>query len=214
MTRNKSSKEADVVAAGQLSIWDSEIIKKPNVVKKIIIEILPEENEKFINPFELTDMQHEFLKNKAVMENDNLSRIIKYCSGWLGIEFKYDNEYHTLYINKVGNEEFESNKKSAVLPMDVILYYKEEFKINEIQDDNLKGILEDGKSKIKRVIHRKGDENILIELEDKVVSLKPNGWKLDFNIYQVECKDYEVLNFKLKETDIKEIQLNIKGGYS
>jgi hypothetical protein len=137
-------------------------------------------------------MQQDYLMYNNIMKNDNLSRLIKFSGGGLGIELKKDVEYRTIYVNKDGKE-FEFYKISPVLPMDKILYYREEFQINEQQKNNLKDILEDVNYNVKRVIHRKGDTNIIIELQDKIISLIPNGWKLEFIINHIKCEEDEIL---------------------
>ncbi|MBU3173352.1 hypothetical protein [Clostridium estertheticum] len=210
MIFNKTQKESMIKIDGQMSIWDVEIIKKtepistiPKKVKQaeilfteILTTIKPIGNEKSVNPLKLTDMQQEFLQKKNIMKNDNLSRVILYCGGGVGIEIKEASEFKTIYVSKEGKAVFEYYSKSKVLPMDKILYYTEVFLPNELQAKNLKSILNDVNSKVKKVIHRKGDENILIELDNNLISLIPNGWKLEFNLYPIDCKESEILIIK------------------
>jgi len=193
MPLNKSQKETCIELEGQLSIWDINITKKTDPSTIILTKIMPTKNEKLINDFGITDMQQDYLMYNNIMKNDNLSRLIKFSGGGLGIELKKDVEYRTIYVNKDGKERFEFYKILPVLPMDKILYYIEEFQINEQQKNNLKDILEDVNYNVKRVIHRKGDTNIIIELQDKIISLIPNGWKLEFIINHIKCEEDEIL---------------------
>jgi hypothetical protein len=219
MAKNKEKKQERVELEGQLTIWDIEITEKPTPLIEIellstefLSEIAVVENEKYINPLELTDMQQEFLKKNDVMKNENLSRLIIYCGGGLGIETKENNEFLTIYVSKYGKEEFKLGK-SSVLPMDKILYYKEEFKANELQENNLKVILADMKTKVKCVIHRKGDENIIVELEDKVISIIPRGWVLEFRECNAIYEADEIIeDMAINILDIKTLQKNVKVG--
>lgn len=168
---------------GQLDIWQSiELMKKErdflNVKGKSKIE-------KIDTPKELTSKQQKFIDSNNIMQNENLSRIIKYCSGAIGIEVFENAEYKTLYINAEGKKEFEMCK-SRVLPMDQIIFYKDIFKASLDQEERLKNI-----ANIEKVIRRKGDENILAIAGDKVFSITPK-WTLEFKNIKVVYEDDEV----------------------
>ncbi|WP_082141608.1 hypothetical protein [Clostridium carboxidivorans] len=208
---------------GQLSIFDIQITEKPKsftkkaemaiengvlvtenpvLATKIITKVACKENEKIINPLVPTEEQQQFLKKNKVKENENLSRVIKYCGGGLGIEVVYENSYRTIYINKDGREEFTIPNKSPVLPMDKIMYYKSEFNANTIQKENLQKVLGKFKNSIKRVIKRKGDSNILIELSDNVIDILENGWIIDFtSINRVDCNQEDVMKILVDEKE-------------
>lgn len=177
---------------GQIAFWDLNLEEdkssqmQKSLMKKCV-QTMPVQFEK-----ESTKQQEYINKNK-IYGNKNLSRLIGYVWGWIGIEFKYENAYRTIYINKDGKEEFSIQKKSSVLPMDKVLYCENpNIEINYIQKELIDSIM--AKEHVKRLIHRKGDENILIELSDRVISVLPNGWALDFyNISAVECSEDEIL---------------------
>lgn len=191
----------------QLSIWDIEIPKKPSSITKIaekVTEIKVLDTKK---SYLYTEQQDKIIKNYK--EHLEVNRIIQYCGGGLGVEFKQDDSLKTIYVNKDGKEEFTKDKKLPVLPMDKIFFYKEELKANEIQEQRLKEI----KDNIIRTIKRKGDENIILELMDKVISINPLGWVLEFNNCKAIYEDDEVINkASEKPKDKKAIGEGVKIG--
>ncbi len=144
-------------------------------------------NENSLKLLEITEGQQNFINKNKVMENENLSRVIKYCGGGLGIELFQDDEYTTLYINSEGIKEF-NMKKSKVLPMDQVIYYKGIFKANELQEQKLEEI----RDKALKIIRRKGDENIILETKDNVISINSKGWILEFKNVQAVYSEDEV----------------------
>jgi hypothetical protein len=230
MARNKIQRETSMEIEGQLTLWDIEITKKPApftiteeevtktddlFTKKAVLDtkILNRDNviriDKDINQGKLSIEQQQFLDKNNIMQNENLSRIIRYCGGGLGIELKEGQEYKTIYINQLGKEEFTYNKKSSVIPMDRILFYKESLTTNEIQEDKLKEIKKT--LEIKKIIRRKGDENILIVTAGKVISIIPKGWVLEFYGVQAIHDEDEVEREDFSQ-DIEEIRAKIKVG--
>lgn len=221
------------IIKGQLSIWDVEITNKPTSFTKtaekvtenavsfsentVLFTKIPSKDEntkieKPLKPLELTEKQQQFLDKNKVMENENLTRIIKYCGGGLGVELGYENSVDTIYINTNGDKEFTSPKKMPVLPMDRIMYYKSALiEFNNTQEQKLKELLSnipEGK-----VIRRKGDENIIIEAEDKIISIIPKGWALEFNGSKAVYSDDEVEKKEDAATiDLKELQQSVKVG--
>ncbi|ABK61935.1 hypothetical protein [Clostridium novyi] len=194
------------IAEGQISIFDIQVTK---AAKKI--------TEKPKNVMETHEKVTESIDLSTVLEKykymDNLSRIIKYCGGSYGIELIAPGGFKTIYVNKQGIEEFKFDKRINVLPMDQVLYYKHELKINELQEDRLKTIKE--KYRDLREIRRKGDENIIVELEDKVISINPLGWILEFNNVRAIYSQNEVIQEQNKESeaiDIKQMQKSVKVG--
>lgn len=193
---------------GQISLWDIEEIEnrdldtkksvsltkivgsfteKAEKITKLSPEVTNIKNDNSLKLLEITEEQQNFLKKNEVMKNENLSRIIKYCGGGLGIELFQDDEYTTLYINNEGIKEF-NMKKSKVLPMDQVIYYKGIFKANELQEQKLEEI----RDKALKIIRRKGDENIILETKDKVLSINSKGWILEFNNVQAVYSEDEV----------------------
>ncbi|EDS77306.1 conserved hypothetical protein [Clostridium botulinum C str. Eklund] len=205
------------VHEGQISIFDIQVTKAAKKTtekpREIINKVTPVKIEKNVNPLELTELQQKFLNEHSVMKNENLSRLIKYCSGGFGIELIAPGGFKTIYVNKQGIEEFKFDKRINVLPMDQVLYYKHELKINDLQENGLKTIKE--KYRDLREIRRKGDENIIVELEDKVISINPLGWILEFDNVQAIYSPNEVIqehNKELKIFDIKQMQKSVKVG--
>jgi hypothetical protein len=55
---------------------------------------------------------------------------------------------------------------------------------------------------IQRVIHRKGDENLLIEASGKIISILVNGWQIEFeSIDHIDCEEDEVYLIPTKITE-------------
>ncbi len=213
-------KNKELIPKGQLSIFDIEITEKLEkvtkveekitekavCVTKIINKITPEEIEKTAKSLKLTEEQQKFLDKNKIMENENLSRIILYSKGSIMVEIKELDIFTAHYINSEGKEGFAYKNKATVLPWDKIIYYSPEFKsisLTEVQENKLQRLLDERKD-IKRVIHRKGDENILVELTDGIISITPIGWKLPFeSINHIECSEDEV--YLIPEEVVEEI---------
>lgn len=177
----------------QLTIWDIEITKKPSSVTKIEENITEIKGLNTKKDSSVTEQQSNVMeKYKAHL---NLNRIIHYCGGGVGIELKQEDGFRTIYVNREGKEEFTKDKKLAVLPMDKILLYKEELKTNEIQEQRLTEL----KDNIIKVVRRKGDENVIVEIKDKVISINSKGWILEFNNCKTIYEEKEILNTATEE---------------
>lgn len=166
---------------GQVSIFEIiEPIKKIKVKKES-----PKVNNK-------VDQQEKIF---ATYKNaESTSRITKGVDGVLRVEIKNGEGYKTLYFNKDGLMEFEYLKKLSVFPKDRILFYKGKFDINTIQQQRLQEVKEKYKGKINRIIRRHGDENIFVELKDKLLDIIANGWVLEFQeTLNIDCAENEVL---------------------
>lgn len=185
---------------GQLTLWDIQSTKKPTLVTKT--EVL---DTKKVSSF--TENQEKVIKQYR--EKPGLNRIIQYCGGGIGIELLLGSEYKTIYVNSKGEEEFEYNKKSSVLPMDKIILYKELLNTNNIQEEKLKKLKET--LKIEAIIRRKGDENILVVVEGKVISIIPKGWVLEFHGVQTLYDEAEVEREDSVE-NIEKVREKIKVG--
>jgi len=206
----------------QLTLWDIEVTQKTRLITETEEEvtenkdlltispkkITPIENEKTEKPLKLTDSHQKFLDKNKIYENVNLSRVIIYCSGGLGIELQEKTEFKTIYVNAEGNEEFTKNKKLPVLPMDKIIYYKNEVRANEIQEKKLLNLKQ--KFKDSKEIRRRGDENILVELSDKIISINSIGWVLEFQGVKAIYSENEVVQAEI--IDIKDILSKVKVG--
>jgi hypothetical protein len=186
---------------GQLTLWDIEITEKPkNITENVVLvtenPILDTNNEekspKISNSFtkqNIPDKQQQAMDKYK--ESPNLSRIIEYCGGGVGIELLHGDGYKTIYVNAEGKEEFTSIKKIPVLPMDEIVYYKDpKVRFSNIQEEKLKELQQSTPGA--KVIKRKADENILVELQDKVISINPQGWVLEFKGCKAVYKEDEV----------------------
>lgn len=191
---------------GQLSLWDIEITEKPASVTKTKDKITKSEvlDTKKINSF--TDSQEKVIEQYK--ENPGLHRIIQYCGGGVGIELLDRDLYKTIYVNKEGKEEFSFNKKIPVLPMDRIIYCKEDLKPNSLQEERLKGLRV--KYPMAKIIKRRGHQDIILELQDKVISITPE-WVLEYQNVRAIYEEDEVIQEDAVE-DLESIQGRVKPG--
>lgn len=202
-----------VLAPEQLSIWDinvTETSKKVTentvYITEFINKVTHSKNEKIMNSLKPTEEQQKFLDQNKIMENENLSRIIKYSCGGIGIEVTTEEGFKTIYLNREGENEFTKDRILAVLPMDKILYCKEDLQPNSLQEEKLKEI----KTKYNgaKIIKRKGDLNILVEVPGKVISINPIGWVLEFCGIKVPYEESEVVKDNIAE-DLQHIQQRV-----
>lgn len=187
---------------GQLTLWDvmgTTKNEKPSAVESKVLTA-----DKASSPIQGIIEKYRM--------NPGLNRIIKYCGGGMGIELQEGAGYKTIYVNKNGAEEFEYGKKSAVLPMDEIVYYKRSESTNDIQEDKLQKLK--GTTRVKEVVRRKGDENILVVTDGKVISINREGWVLEFNGVQAVFEVDEVVKDLPEEESesMEDIQKAVKEG--
>lgn len=98
------------------------------------------------------------------------NRIIKQVCGALLVEL----ENKTLYFNKEGVNELELKKEMELLPGDEILIVNQDKEINEVQLKKLNDM------NVNEYIKRKGDANIIIPMENKIIVINPKGWVLEY----------------------------------
>lgn len=186
---------------GQLSLWDMEITESN---KKVT-----ENPESFTKTVEQVT---KILDSSTVLEKykskEDLSRIIQYYGGGYGIEILDQDAYKTIYLNKEGKEEFSFNKKIPVLPMDKILYYKQDLQPNSFQAERLQGLRT--KYPMAKIIKRRGHEDIILELQDKVISITPE-WVLEYQNVKAIYSEDEVIQEDAAE-DLETIQRRVKPG--
>lgn len=184
---------------GQVSIFDIQIIEKTKKVTEVEVSFTEsrdfaiENKQSFTNAaVEVTEKQQKVIdKFKA---SQVVSRVILYAKGSIGIETKESEGFKTHYINREGKEECSINAKSPVLPWDKIIYYMQgKVPFTKEQVDKLQTLLSKHRYDVKRVLHRKGDENLLIETSGKIISLLPNGWQIEFeSIEHIDCEETEI----------------------
>lgn len=158
-----------VQAEGQLSLWDIEIPKKEVSFTKI--------DEK------ATKMDHSFTKvtpGGTVEEDilnkyrDTADKIIKTCSGRYIVHINNGSIHHT----GKGDIDFKTETLTPILPIDKILYSKNDELINEIQKKVLLRLKNE--NNVKQVIKRHGDKNYIVITDDETLAINPKGWILNF----------------------------------
>lgn len=195
---------------GQITIWDIEITEKVN--KKTEKPFIDTEKSKEVTEDKnkhTTQQQIVIEKYKSLSE---LNRVISYSGGGVGIELVYGSSYRTIYVNSQGKEEFTSERKLPVLPMDKIIYYQNPIgTFNDTQEDKLKELMV--KYPEAKVIRRKADDRIHVGLVDKVISINPIGWILEYQGCKAVYEDDEVdIQKPILETNAEEAQSEIKLG--
>lgn len=196
-----TEKPKKVTQKAEMAIENSVLVtEKPVLATKIITKVTPEGNEKTEKPLELTEKQKDFLNKNKVMENGNLSRIIIHAKGSITVEIKESDTFTSQYINPEGKEEFSYSNRSTVLPWDKIFYSAiKEVPLTEIQETKVQKLINEHKD-IRRIVKRKGDENIILELEEGILSINSIGWELPFeSVDHVECSEDEVYLIPDKE---------------
>lgn len=188
---------------GQVTLWNMEVVEKPTT-PKIEQNIMQPKKE----PVEVKNYSSNIEKAIAkYKELENVNRIIKYCSGGLGVEIKEEDSYKTIWVNREGKEEAVFQGKTSVLPMDRIIYYTEELKANELQEERLRE-LKVSKSDLEE-IRRKGDENIIAIANNRIYSINSKGWILEYeNIKAIYTED-EVIK-EHEEESLENMQESIK----
>lgn len=181
------------VIEGQVSIFDLPVMTPKEEVKKII-EIDENTDDEIINKY----------KSIAI-------RIIKCFGGRYSIET--EKERIMLYRN--GKEDYRTNELRALLPMDKILFAREDFKVNDKQEQLLE---EFNKTRnIDKVIKRFGDSSYIVITKDSNCGINTHvinnkGWIVDYKNKPI-YKDEEVI-FKNDNEELKhdngEIQNDIK----
>lgn len=221
MKKRKKEDAPIVILDGQLSIWDVKIPEKPRT-KEVVIENKTLDIKCLdlnINSNSLVSKEQEVLIDNFKFKG-NVSRVIAYKDGNIGIETKEESEFKTYYINKSGKEEFNFTRRSPVLPWHKIIYFsceQEKIRFTKAQTDKLQRLLCKRQKDIKRVIHRRGDENILVEFESMIIDILPNGWELDFEtINYIECEEDEIYMVPNKHMELskntEDIERKVKIG--
>lgn len=188
----QSKSNSTTALDGQISLFELPLNKGKKESNSLVVA--PDKSSNITFSEDVSLKQQKIID---ALEKDNcISRIILYKKGAIGIEIKKNTGYITHYINAKGIDEFILNKKSSVLPWDKILYYNPEIDYinpSEKQLKELNVLLRTDKNRIKRIIKRKGDENILVEMVNQIISINPIGWVLPFNnITKIDCKDSEI----------------------
>jgi hypothetical protein len=195
---------------GQITFWDIEMTEKHKKVTEKPVSFIKTEQK-------VTEIGNSYTEKQGKVIDkykgfNNLERIIHYCGGGIGIELFNEEGYKTIYINKQGKEEFTSGKKLPVLLMDRIIYYKFfQSVINNMQEEKLKEVLKENPEGI--VIRRKADDRIQVQLPDKVISINPIGWTLEYQGCRAVYENDEVdRQDRTVEANIEDIQKAIKLG--
>lgn len=183
----------DILNSGKLAAKAHSSLEISTCFRKTIFDVgqVKSKSESYV----LAEAQKKVLKKfidekevcRAVLTNKNVQIEVLAVSG----------EFQTHWISSDGSEECCFDKRASVFPKDRILYYSPEYEsveFSKIQKEVLNEYIKSDRFKVKRIIHRKGDLNILIELPGKIVDILPNGWDLEFNnLDHVQCSQDEIL---------------------
>lgn len=167
---------------GQLSIFDIKI---------------PEEKAQPSIVREISKISIDIEKYK-----DGANRIIR-TGNYINVECKEGSNYRTVMINREGKEVLELDRKAPMHPFSKVIYAAEDFEINILQKERAITFN-------KSILKRYGDENLIIDCGNKIVSILPNGWALEYKDVKIADRDtYRPINFTF---DIKEMQSRVKLG--
>lgn len=160
---------------GQLSIFDIKI---------------PEEKAQPSIVREISKISIDIEKYK-----DGANRIIR-TGNYINVEYKEGISYRTVMINREGKEVLELDRKAPVHPFSKLIYAAEDFEINILQKERARTF-------DKPILKRYGDENLIIDCGNKIASILPNGWALEYKDIEIADRDtYKPMNFTF---DIKEM---------
>lgn len=184
------------ITEGQISLWDIEITKT---------------NEKIteVKPF-VTVLVSKITKEEILKEYLNsANKIIKTSAGRYIVQ--KDNE--NLHLTSSGELDFKTNGEIAILPIDEILYSRND---EEVNDKQMK-ILEDIKSNKQDpiVVKRYGDKNYIVITKNETISINQKGWISPFNGKAI-YKPNEVVeeNKDILDSEIEignRVKINYKG---
>jgi hypothetical protein len=201
-SRKISDNDRPGLLPGQISVFDilSSVQSKPKITH----------NPQVADSGRITSDIEKVKSNQAVCTSTNqqkevLEKFITHkevCRAVLTnksvqIEVAVSGGFQTHWISADGSEECCFDRRTSVFPKDKILYYSPDYEsveFSKVQKKVLNEYIKSDRFKVKRIIHRKGDLNILIELPGKVIDILPNGWDLEFNnLDHVECSQDEIL---------------------
>lgn len=181
-------KKLDIID-GQINLFDIPI-QEP---------VEPKSDEEKTLYIEKQEIEVDNFKDIINLYKNSCNRIIKTASGALMVEI----EDKTLYFNRQGKNEFNLSADVGLIPADEIILANKDKELNEVQ---LKKLEEIGPE---RYIKRKGEANVIIPMNSKVMTITYRGWVLEWNMKPVYKED-EVFTFKNDSEEIQEDQeLNI-----
>lgn len=184
------------ITEGQISLWDIEITKT---------------NEKIteVKPF-VTVLASKITKEEILKEYLNsANKIIKTSAGRYIVQKNNEN----LHLTSSGELDFKTNGEISILPIDEILYSRNDEEVNDKQ----KKILEDIKSNKQDpiIVKRYGDKNYIVITKNETISINQKGWILLFNGKAI-YKPNEVVeeNKDILDSEIEignRVKINYKG---
>lgn len=145
----------------------------------------------------------EFSRISIDLEKYKDSNRIIQTGTYFNVEYKEGASYRTVMINREGKEVLELDRKAPVHPFSKVIYAAEDFEINILQKERTRTFN-------KSILKRYGDENLIIDCGNKIVSILPNGWVLEYKDVEIADRDtYRTINFTF---DIKEMQSKVNLG--
>lgn len=184
------------ITEGQISLWDIEITK----INEKITEVKP-----FGTVLASKITKEEILKEYL----NSANKIVKTSAGRYIVQKNNEN----LHLTSSGELDFKTNGEISILPIDEILYSRNDEEVNDKQ----KKILEDIKSNKQDpiVVKRYGDKNYIVITKNETISINQKGWILLFNCKAI-YKPNEVIeeNKDILDSEIEignRVKINYKG---
>lgn len=183
------------IEVGQISLFETSQVtnEKKEEIKKV--EILLEDNKK-LDPLE--NILNEY---KAAAE-----KIIKL---W-GNRYSVTLGEEIIYFTAEGKEEYRTNTKRAILPLDEIIFSKYDEEVNQLQKDMLEEIKL--QYDVDKVIKRYGDSSyIAITKAGKAISVNAKGWIIAYE-NKAKYREEDIINYKDEDVVI-EVGSSVKVNY-
>lgn len=183
------------IEVGQISLFETPQVTNENKADTKKVEILTED-KKIESP--LDKILNEY---KAIAE-----KIIKL---W-GNRYSVTLGEETIFFTGEGKEDYRTNIKRAILPLDEIIFSKHDEEVNKLQKDTLEEIKQ--QYDVDKVIKRYGDSSyIAITKAGKAISVNAKGWIVAYE-NKAKYREEDIINYP-KEDVVIEVGSSVKVNY-
>lgn len=184
------------ITEGQISLWDIEIPKTNENITKV---------KPFATVLASQITKEEILKGYL----NSANKIIKTSAGRYIVQKNNEN----LHLTSSGELDFKTNGEISILPIDEILYSRNDEEVNDKQKKILEDIQSNKQDPI--VVKRYGDKNYIVITKNETISINQKGWILPFNGEAI-YKPNEVVEENKDSLDIEieignRVKINYKG---
>lgn len=183
------------IEVGQISLFETPQVTNEKKEELKEVEISLEDNKRR-DPLE--NILNEY---KSIAE-----KIIKL---W-GNRYSVTLGEETIYFTGEGKEEYRTNIKRAILPLDEIIFSKYDEEVNKLQKDTLEEIKL--QYDVDKVVKRYGDSSyIAITKTGKAISVNAKGWIIAYE-NKAKYREEDIVNSE-KEDVVIEVGSSVKVNY-